>query len=98
MQGDLPGNGWVRLADMAGEEECWEVICRSAVKRALEVLLGVPVLQEEDLTVSDAGKLAGLRITDGVGKMPRVDEPLFARLWMDQLGRGGVRIDVPPKG
>ena len=53
---------------MAGEEECWEVICRSAVKRALEVLLGVPVLQEEDLTVSDAGKLAGLRITDGVGK------------------------------
>ena len=35
-------------------------------------VLGVLVLPEEDLTVSDAGKLAGMRITDGVGKMPRV--------------------------
>ena len=84
---------WPGPAEMAGDEECWEVSCRSAVQRALEVLLGVLVLPEEDLTVSGAGKFAGLRITDGVGKNASgvacllefivhwrgpIDEPLFA--------------------
>ena len=46
-------------------------------------VVGVLVLPKEDLTLSDAGELAGMRSTDGVGKC--LGRCLFAVHWWDLL-------------